>query len=231
MRQHPIPLLLCFIFLAPPLQAAVPTDDENWTVRKDEDGVRIATRSMDDSSFDAFRAETELDSPMASLLAVMGEPESCLRWVHTCIEARALGNGDFHHRYAYSVNALPWPASNRDYVVRITTEGDQQEVIITMEAVSGMEPEQRGLVRIEHSFSIYRITPLDDERTAIAWFQHTEPGGSLPGWLVNRMTTDLPYRSLLNLRDEVQKTRYRNYRIQYDDNGQITGLERDAEDD
>lgn len=224
-------LLTCLpvlLFLAVSLTAdgGVPTDDRDWTLREDSRSIRVYTRSVEHSAFDAFRAETQLDASMDQLLAVMSRPGSCLRWVHTCSEARAVGEGDFHERYAYSINQMPWPVKDRDYVVRIRTEGDRHRATITMETVENVHPGQDGRVRITHSHSVYHITPLEGGRTALAWYQHTEPGGAIPGWLVNRLTTDLPYRSLRNLQEEVQGKRYQDYSIEYDGQDRIQGLQR-----
>ncbi|MDX1590226.1 MAG: START domain-containing protein [Oleiphilaceae bacterium] len=227
MRLTTLVPLLCLLLASHGASGDVPTDDRDWSLREDSRGIRVYTRSLEHSPFDAFRAVTELDAPMDQLMAVMGQPESCLRWVHTCIEARAVGDGDFHDRYAYSVNQMPWPVHNRDYVVRIRTSGDADGITITMDAQQDIHPRQDGLVRITHSHSVYHITPLGDEGTRLEWFQHTEPGGAVPGWLVNRMTTDLPYRSLRNLQEEVRDPRYADYRIEYDDGGRIAGLIRE----
>ena len=62
--------------------------------------------------------------------AVMVTPESCLEWAHNCAEARAVGDGSFHDRLAYSATDMPWPVSDRDYVLRLTTEGEQSTGVL-----------------------------------------------------------------------------------------------------
>src|SRR5690554_7807058 len=99
------------------------------------------------SSFQAFKAVAELDAPVENLMAVMINPESCEEWVLNCSESYAFGQGDFHDRYAYSVNDMPWPVTDRDYVLRIRTRGDAdtgQVIMRSEERRVGKECSTRG---------------------------------------------------------------------------------------
>ena len=84
-----------------------PEDAQEWTLRKEVDNIRIYTMDQSNSGFQAFKAVANLDVPLENLMAVMINPESCKEWVHNCTESYAFGQGDFHDRYAYSVNDMP----------------------------------------------------------------------------------------------------------------------------
>jgi len=220
-------LTLVFLLLAPTTgSASVPTSEENWDLDLKEDGIRVHTRSMDDSRIDAFRAETVLDAPLEAVMAVMADPRSCMEWVHQCAEAFNLPDGSFNDRYAYSINDMPWPASDRDYVLHIRTmTGDSRDqIIMKMDAVPDRRARRDGYVRMEQASTIYEFTRTDENRTRMIWFQHAEPGGSLPAWLVNRLATDIPYESLSNLNQVVQEDKYQGYSLKFDNDGQIRNV-------
>lgn len=218
--------------LSTPVRAALPPDS-GWQLAKHADHIKIYTRDMPNSNFEAFKAVTTLDAPLSSVMAVMATASSCMQWVHGCIEAENIRVDSFNHRFAYSVNDLPWPASDRDYVVRIDTDAHPRTGAITMRfhAVKGMKPKVSGDVRVIDSDILYRFTAVDARHTHMVWIQHTDPNGLLPSWLVNSLTVDIPFKSLKKLNKVVNLPQYQGYRIDYDQSGQITGVEKVAKPD
>ena len=219
-------IILFFIALATGANASVPTDNKDWNLQVDDNGIEVHTRNLHDSYINAFRAETVLDGPLETVMAVMADPKSCLEWVHQCMEAYNLPDGSFNDRYAYSINNMPWPVSDRDYVLHIKTMtgSSRDQIVMEMEAVSGRMKKRSGYVRMTESSTVYELTRTDDGRTRMLWYQHAEPGGSLPSWLVNRLVTDIPYQSLRELNRVVQEDQYQGYSIEYDEQGQIRNV-------
>lgn len=221
--------LALLLALSVPVHASLPSDS-GWKLVKDEDNIKIYTRDMPDSSFEAFKAVTTLDAPLANVMAVMSNAASCMQWVHGCVEAENIKVDSYNHRFAYSVNNLPWPVSDRDYVVQIDTDAHPKTGAITMRfhTVKGMKPKVPGDVRVTDSDILYRFTPVDANHTKMVWIQHTDPNGLLPSWLVNSLTVDIPFKSLKKLNKVVNLPQYQGYRIDYDQNGQITGVKKIA---
>ncbi len=215
--------LIFLLFLTPLSQGGVPTDDSDWELREETDGIRVYTLPVENSRIRAFKAETVLDGSLERVMAIMSEPGSCVEWVHQCAESYGLPDGEFNERYAYSVNAMPWPVSDRDYVLRIETESeaDGDRVIMNMEAVEGKKSEKNGYVRVNTSYTIYEFERTEDDQTRMTWYQHAEPGGSIPNWLVNRLLTDLPVKSLEKLNELLRQESYQDHELVFDDDGQI----------
>lgn len=202
-----------------------PEDDEAWTLRKETDRIRVYTIDQPGSSFKAFKAVGLLDAPIENLMAVMINPGSCVEWVHNCSESYAFGKGDFHDRYAYSVNDMPWPVTDRDYVLRIRTRGDRTsgEIVMDLNATPNRRAKSSSRIRVDRSDTLYRFSPEDD-KTRMVWVQHTDPNGSLPGWLVNSLLVDIPVRSMEELERVANLEKYQGYQLVYDANGQLTGV-------
>lgn len=219
-------LLPLTMLAAANLHAEVPTDDEGWEQALESDGIVIHTRNLENSRVNAFRAETMLDAPLAAVAAVMANPRSCMEWVHQCAHAEGLEGGSFEDRYAYSVNDMPWPVSDRDYVLHIRTRAGQSRdhIIIEMDSVEGRVEKKEDYVRMPESSTVYELFRTDDNRTRIVWYQHTAPGGSLPNWLVNQLATDIPYESLHTLNQVAQEERYQGYELVFDDDNRLVGL-------
>tara|TARA_B100000214_G_scaffold301192_1_gene231543 strand:+ start:730 stop:1464 length:735 start_codon:yes stop_codon:yes gene_type:complete len=221
--------LICALLVfavAASARAELPTEtDEQWTLRKEADHIRVYTIEQPDSSFKAFKAVAVLDAPIENLMAVMANPGSCVEWVHNCSESYAFGDGEFHDRFAYSVNDMPWPVTDRDYVLRIRTRGDRAsgEIVMDLNAMPDQRAESSSRVRVDRSDTLYRFTP-EGEKTRMVWVQHTDPNGSLPGWLVNSLLVDIPVRSMEELERVANRDKYRGYQLVYDEDGQLIGI-------
>lgn len=203
--------------------AGLPDEDsENWSLRKETNHIQVYTVDQPNSSFQAFKAVAVLDVPIENLMAVMINPKSCVQWVHNCTESYAFGSGDFYERYAYSVNNMPWPVTDRDYVLRIRTRGQQAdgEIVMDLNAIPDQRAAEDDYIRVDKSDTLYRFVPEDDQ-TRLIWIQHTEPNGSLPGWLVNTLLVDIPIRSMEQLERIAKWDRYQNYKLIYDQQGQL----------
>ncbi|MCK0106077.1 START domain-containing protein [Marinobacter sp. S0848L] len=205
--------------------ALPPENSEHWALQKQVDNIRIYTMDQPGSGFRAFKAVADLNVPINNLMAVMINPESCKEWVHNCTESFAFGNGNFHNRYAYSVNDMPWPVSDRDYVLRIQTRGNAEtgEIVMDLNATPGMRAETNSRVRVDVSNTLYRFTPTE-QGTQMVWLQHTEPNGALPEWLVNQLVIDIPVKSLKALEAVARKEKYQGYRIQWAADGNIEAV-------
>jgi len=206
-------------------QADVPApDSDEWVLRAEENGVRVYTLAHEDSNFRAFKAETLLHAPIDTVMAVMSTAESCLEWAHACKVSESLPGGTFSDRYAYSVTGMPWPVTDRDYVLHLLTSGKRGgPVRMTMSAVPDRKPEVDGRLRVNHSETLYELVPRG-EWTQLTWVQHTDPEGSLPSWLVNSLLVDIPLDSLGKLREVVLLPKYQGYELVYDAEGNLKDI-------
>ncbi|PAV27298.1 lipid-binding protein [Tamilnaduibacter salinus] len=227
-KDDALRFIVCLLILLIPGLAlagpALPSQDADWAVQQDSDGIVVETADLPGSDFQAFRASTTFDVPVSRVMAVMAHPQSCMKWVHNCTAARNL-SGTFRDRFAYSVNDMPWPVSDRDYVLHVLTRGEPGSgtVEVRMSAVKGHHPKQDGMVRVTKSDTLYRFTPVGNGQTRMTWVQHTEPNGSIPSWLVNSLLVDIPFQSVKALRDVVHEPRYAGHRLVFH-NGKLTNV-------
>ena len=205
---------------------ALPSEDADWKLARETDNINIYTAPLEGSRFSAFKAVAVLDAPLTTLMAVMVNPHSCVEWVLNCKEAYTIGEGNFHDRYAYSSNRMPWPVTDRDYVLRIQTRGDEAsgEITMIMSAITDMRETRSGHIRVEKSDTFYRFEAINHEQTRMTWLQHTDPNGALPGWLVNSLLVDIPLKSLQQLEQVAQRDYYQHHQLVYDDEGLLIGV-------
>ena len=107
----------------------------------------------------------------------------------------------------YFVLNMPWPVARRDVVFRRVKSVDAKTGMVTYEltALPDRLPRKRGNIRVSYLKSVWRFTPLKNNRTEIFFQQHSKAGGSIPPFIANSMVVDIPFRSLKNFRDLVEQ--------------------------
>lgn len=223
------PILLiatCLLFSGTSASADIPVDAPNWQQRLDSSRIKIYSRPRQGSDFEEFKAVAQINAPLNNIMAVMANPNSCVEWVHGCTVSYGFDELSFNQRHAYSVNDLPWPFRDRDYVLEINTSNDPETGLIEMRmyAVDGKKPASDDKVRVEAAETIYFFRAIDDETTEMVWLQHTEPAGSLPSWLVNALIIDIPLNSILALEETAKLPKYQGQSIMYNARGEIIGV-------
>jgi len=71
------------------------------------------------------------------------------------------------------------------------------------------EPPVPGVVRIPSLRGHWTLSPLNGGHATQAEYQvHADPGGSLPGWIVNMVSKEIPFQTIASLREQVKRRHY-----------------------
>lgn len=174
-----------------------------WELSKEKNDIRVYTRLTDISLFKEFKGITKIKAPVSVLVSLISDPSSYQDWMHNCIGAKLLKQVDSTSRYSHVRNKSPWPAKNRDLIVFSEMSKDKStgEVTIRLKGVPDFIPELEGFVRVPKMNGMWKFKPLGDSETEAVYQVLADPGGGLPVVLVNSASIDLPYNTLLNLRE------------------------------
>lgn len=215
--KKPTQLLLAFLAL---LSCSFLYAQDDWSLEKDKDGISIYSRAVDYSDFKEFRAEVTLNASIDTVIAIFQDPNSFTRWVHQCSSAEVIQQESFLDIYVYQVSDMPLLVSDRDIVIRdvYSYSEDYSHWAIDVQAIDGMV-DKTDMIRINNSKGIYNLYREENGETKIVWFQHADPAGALPSWLVNSLIVDFPYNTLNSLRALSQEAKYKTAKIGYDDQG------------
>lgn len=183
---------------------------DDWTLNTIKDGIEVYTKLPAHSSFKAIKTVLTVDAPLSRLAYVLMDVNRTGEWVYASKNCRTLKQYSPSDVVYYSEVIVPWPASNRDFAIRITLTQDPISKIITILAENKPKflPEISGLVRIQESSGKWVITPLANGLNRIEYFLQVDPGGYVPAWLVNLFATHGPLESFKGLRTQVKKKDY-----------------------
>jgi len=192
-----------------------------WKLNTDKEGIKVYTSEFAGSNVKAIKVECEMDASATQLVALLMDVNTSADWVYRTKSCKLIKQVSPSELYYYSEVNMPWPVSNRDFVAHLVVS--QNPVTKTVEidgpAVPGMVPEKKGVVRIDHSMGKWTIIPIDPDHIRVEYTLHTEPGGSLPAWMVNMFAAEGPMQVFKAIKIQLQKPVYRDATLSYIDNG------------
>ena len=178
---------------------------EQWSLAKDSDGVKVYVRDVPNSRLREFRGEVDLKVSPDRVVKVLQDAGSFRKWMPDVVTSDLLKATD-KEQFHYLENAAPWPVAHRDGVYHFTyTRSDDAAPVTTVrvEAVPDYVPAREGKVRIPKAEGYWKLVPTSSG-VSVSYQMHADPGGSIPSWLANQTVVDTPFKTLKALRDYVQ---------------------------
>lgn len=182
----------------------------DWELKLNKDGIKVYTKNLDNSPYKAVKTVCTVDASLSRLTAVLLDISSTKDWVYATKTCTVLRQTSPSELFYHSELDIPWPASNRDFVVRLWVTQDERTKAVSVlgENRPAYIPQKKNVVRIQQSYSKWLITPLANGQAQIEYVLEVNPGGSVPAWLINMFATKGPYESFQKLRLQVKKNIY-----------------------
>ena len=204
--------IICTLMLIGQWLIAQPTGDDSqpWEMVKEDQHLMVYARKAEHSKIKEIKVETEVTGSLSSVIAVLRDIDAYPDWIYNLKSARQLPQATAQENFYYSEIKFPWPLSNRDYIARSQLVQDTLSRAITIDVVGLPEelPKNKGIVRIPEMRINWELTPIDSNRVKIMYHLHSDPGGSVPAWLINMFVDEGPTRSIRNLRSMLEKEKY-----------------------
>ena len=170
---------------------AVAAADE-WQLASDKGGVRMSTRPVAGSPVNEVRGEMDFDVPAAAIYATLADVESYPRFIpYTLAATRLKSDGPDSAWFHMVIN--PPLIFRRDYCIRTQKTRLQGGAFKNEWRVDETHCPKGGssIVRMKTNSGSWTMTPLPGGlRTHVVYQSHADPGGDIPTWIVNRVTTD-----------------------------------------
>lgn len=190
---------------------------QDWKLRTDKNGIKVYSRQMASSRFNALKVESSFQATPSQLVAVILDINTSTEWLYSTKSCVLLKTVSPSEVYYYSEVSFPWPSSNRDFVAHIKVTQDPRSKVVNVHAenVSALVPEKKGIVRVKQSVGNWTITPTGRNNIHVSYELQVDPGGAIPAWLVNMLATKGPYESFVGLRKQLTKPAYNNARFPF----------------
>ncbi|MCO4762361.1 MAG: hypothetical protein KC502_12700 [Myxococcales bacterium] len=193
--------LMAAVITTLPVESAAASHGK-WELVSTKDGVRVTRQKVPGSNMFAFRGVMTANVHIAKVIAVFANPKSRSKWVDLWDDDQELHVvSKLERKYWIRFN-LPFPVSDRDYVLRTKATLFEKKRIFTAKIHSIKHPRAKKkscCVRGKVERTYYKFEGLPGERTRLTVEVHTDPKGMLPAWLVNMIQKGWPNKTLKGL--------------------------------
>lgn len=177
---------------------------DDWKLEKNEDNVKVYTRTSESSNFKDSKALAEFSGSLQNVIDLLMNVETHKTWMDRVEESEMLKKISDSEYIAYYQIKAPWPVSNRDVVsnYKLSRLG-QNKVKFTVKGKPNYIPEKDNLIRIKESESSWEIEEIEKGKIKIKLISKSDPGGNVPAWLANSAASENPFKTLLGLKSKI----------------------------
>jgi hypothetical protein len=195
-------VILTFLFLFSfCFSSFLHAEDNPWQLKKSQNGIPVYTRKVAGSPILEYKSNAIIGAPMHKVIALFEDEKKIRRWYYQCVHSELVENEATDKKVIYLVLHLPWPVAARDFVFRRTrSDLPDGSISYSLTALPDRLPLVKGMIRVNSIKSVWTFKPLPKNQTEVFFQQHTDPGGSIPASIINRISVDTPYYSLKNFR-------------------------------
>lgn len=174
-----------------------------WKLKKEEDGIKVYTKEVEETSLDAFKGIGKVDASIPQIMNVLRDGGNYAEWYPNCSESVQKENTP-ERQVNYSVTDAPFPVSDRDSYVEVSFDTLENGMRVNLRALPNYGPKVEDRVRIQLTKGFWRLEKLNNQSTLVTYQMQADPGGSIPSWLANATAVDMPLETLENLREMVE---------------------------
>jgi len=195
-----------FIFLFFLSTAVSLTAQNNWVFKKERDGIKIYNRHSDISRFNDIKVEMDLVGTIYQLAAILLDVERYPQWAYgtkSCVLVKRISNREIIY---YSEIEVPWPATNRDFYAsfKVIFDSAARSLKVISAGIRNYQPEKKNLVRIPLSNGLWNVSTISDKKIHLQYILQLDPGGSVPGWVLNLFSAKGPLETFGNLKKKME---------------------------
>ncbi|CAK1849238.1 START domain-containing protein [Vibrio crassostreae] len=212
--------ILTFIMIATSF-SVLASDANEWKLVRDKKGIEVYNRKIEGNDFKEFRAEADIQANLTSIIALFTDTSVGTQWVENIDKMEEIEHFSEVHTVTKTYTKAPWPVSDREAIVENFIEQDPNTltVMITQHGIPNYQPnDDKRIVRVAHLESRWILTPLDNNTTHISYQVLSDPGGSIPSWLINMVAVSQPYNTLRGLSEMLDSGEYTDSRLNFIEN-------------
>lgn len=203
-------MLACLL----PVLSGMAQDD--WELKKEDDGIKVYTKYMEGSDIKAFRAEAVMEGKLSNFVAVLKDVASYDKLFETNTYEDLIEQTDTSLLY-YSRTGVPWPLKDRDgvYSTTFSQHYGTKAVTVNVRSVEGVRPVEDDYVRIHSANGKWMFFPVDYNKVEVIFQMQADPGGNLPAWIINMFLVDTPLKDMKNMQERVKLEQYAGKRYDF----------------
>ena len=181
--------------------SAVHLKSQDWTLKRNEDGIKVFTAPNESSGFKKIKVEANFPGSIEKLKSVLLDVAHNKNWVYRTRESRLVERVSDNEVLYYAQTSLPWPFSNRDIVIRMHLQPDssRKNMLVTQVGEPNAIAVTKGIVRISELNARWEVKEEHPNQVSITYYLTVNPSGSISSGVSNMFVTKGPFTTFSNL--------------------------------
>jgi len=207
-----LPISFLILFLSLQINAQ---NNDSWVFKNEKEGVKVYYKVTSD--IQEVKLISSIQSTMSGLIQLFSEVENYPKWGYKIIESRLLNKVSDTESYYYSKIDFPWPMNDRDIIMHSKTVQDPVTHCITAVSVAVPDyiPVNKDVIRIRTANTKWTIYPGTGGWLYTEYYIKSNPGGTIPEWLVNLAIDMGPRETIKGIRNALKQKRYQQVKLGY----------------
>ncbi|XP_055642990.1 START domain-containing protein 10-like [Toxorhynchites rutilus septentrionalis] len=181
-------------------------DHEGWTLELSKSDTQVYTRPVAGCNFNMVKIHTEFADVTADILFdVLHDPDYRKVWDSHMLASEEIGVLNVNNDVGYYAMSCPPPLKPRDFVLQrswLDTGPRGEQMLLSRSVPHKNYPPKKGYVRAMSYITGFVLRTKDPSKTGcmLNYVAHCDPQGTLPPWLVNKVTHTLGPRMVKDLK-------------------------------
>ncbi len=179
-----------------------------WRWIEDKRGVQLWTLQTPGEVLPGFRGQTKIRGTIAQIVNQMLDVRHHTEWMHRCAESWIYQHTTENRGILYNrTSSVPWPVWDRDVVLDVQFDyaADRKSLTVRFRNRNDLlRPVPERVVRMPKLVGFYKMTQIAPNLTNVLYQVEVDIGGTIPDWIAEEVAEDLPFYTLLSLRERVE---------------------------
>lgn len=173
-----------------------------WVKDTDKNGITVYLREYKGSKLKEFKAQTRIKVPLKKVVNLLLDFKAYPKWVFSNQGTFLIEKKSATEYVYYTVVKCPEPTNDRDLIALLkVTELTDTKCVIKTSCLPKYIGEKPKIVRVKEFSGMWELTAISENETQVVMQSHSEPGGTVPAWLINYMISTGPYKTLANMQE------------------------------
>ncbi|MFK7932603.1 MAG: START domain-containing protein [Saprospiraceae bacterium] len=179
--------------------------EAKWELKSQKEGISVYSRELPNSNLKELKMTSTAQSSTQAFIKILEVIQTNPDWLDAEFEVKRIKVNEEGIPINHSKIDFPFPVSDRDLVSSAQVIEDKETGVVTVksEAVAGILKEKSGYVRMSRFLSRWILTPQGDGMLNIEYFLQSDPGGAIPTWVVNMLSSVGPFKTFKAIKENL----------------------------
>jgi uncharacterized membrane protein len=178
---------------------------DNWTLRKEKNGIQVYTKKRAKSNIYMYRVKTKIDAPVQKVYEQVIDFRENLKYMELVDSLSFLNHREDISYINYMSFDMPWPVTNREMVMEMDVHRHKDSIHLVSNDLPGYVEQNKNYIQVEDFNEEWFIKYDENEKVTHITIQGwVNPGGDIPAWIVNLFSVRTPFRFISGILSEVK---------------------------